>query len=158
MGSNLANSIDIDNDVFEILKEHAQPFADTPNTVLRRLLGLDQADSSSTATADTPGPRVARAAPGTLLPEREYELPILRYLDDHGGRAPSREVVEAVGAALAGRLTELDRQQLKSGDIRWENRVAFVRLRLVERGELVEKSPRGTWEISEKGRERLRAR
>jgi hypothetical protein len=151
----LTNSIDIDNDVLEILKEHAQPFADTPNTVLRRLLGLDQVD---TATGDTSGPRVARAAPGTLLPEREYELPILRYLDDHGGRAPSREVVEAVGVALADRLTELDRRQLKSGDIRWENRVAFVRLRLVERGELVEKSPRGTWEISEKGRERLRAR
>jgi restriction system protein len=80
---------------------------------------------------------------------------MLRYLDEHGGRAPSREVVEAVGATLADRLTARDRQQLKSGGIRWEKRAAFVRLRLVERGELATNSPRGTWEITDKGRERL---
>jgi restriction system protein len=65
--------------------------------------------------------------------------------------------VEAVGAALADRLTDRDKQALKSGDIRWENRAAFVRLRLVERDELARNSPRGTWEITDKGRERLRA-
>lgn len=91
------------------------------------------------------------------MPESEYEIPILRFLEERGGRAPSREVVEAVGEALDGKLTELDRQELKSGDIRWENRTAFVRLRLVERGELVKKSPRGTWEITDRGRERLQA-
>lgn len=92
------------------------------------------------------------------MPESEYEIPILRCLEERGGRAPSREVVEAVGQTLGDKLTELDKQPLKSGDIRWENRVAFVRLRLVERSELVKKSPRGTWEISDKGRERLRSK
>jgi restriction system protein len=92
-----------------------------------------------------------------LVAEREYELPILSYLDGCGGRAPSREVVEAVGRALADRLTELDNRPLQSGGIRWQKRTAFVRLRLVERGELLADSPRGTWEISDKGRERLRS-
>ncbi len=154
----MALSIDVDDEVFEVLGQHAQPFVDTPNAVLRRLLGIDTVDGPS-------GPRVrrareglARAAPGTLLPEREYELPILRYLDERGGQAASGEVIDAVGRALADKLTELDRQPLKSGDIRWENRVAWVRLRLVERGELLANSPRGTWEISDEGRERLRSR
>lgn len=145
--------IDTDDEVFEVIKKHAEPFVDTPNTVLRRLLGIDQAKGPTPETANRRG---GRAAPGTLLPESEYEIPILRYLEERGGRAPSREVVEAVGEALDVKLTELDRQPLKSGDIRWENRAAFVRLRLVERGELVRMSPRGTWEISDKGRERLR--
>jgi hypothetical protein len=149
-------SIDTDNEVFEIIKKNAEPFVDTPNTVLRRLLGIDRAKVQPGSSDDTPLEFV-RAAPGTLLPESEYEIPILRCLKERRGRAPSREVVEAVGEALGDKLTELDRQPLKSGDIRWENRVAFVRLRLIERGELVKKSPRGTWEISEKGLKRLRS-
>jgi hypothetical protein len=154
----LSRSIDIDDEVFAFIEKNGQVFVDTPNTVLRRLLGIDRVAGKPPPAAEKTGGHSARAAPGTLLPEREYELPILLYLDEHGGRAPSREVVEAVGAALADRLTEHDWQELKSGDIRWENRAAFVRLRLVERGELVKGSPRGTWEISAKGRERLRSR
>ncbi|MBA3807076.1 MAG: winged helix-turn-helix domain-containing protein [Solirubrobacterales bacterium] len=149
-------SIDADDEVFDVIKKHAEPFVDTPNTVLRRLLGLDQPQSRSTATAEA-GEPTRRAAPGSLLPESEYEIPILRFLAERGGRAPSREAVDAVGAALDSKLTELDKQALKSGDIRWENRAAFVRLRLVERGELMRGSPRGTWEISDRGRERLRS-
>jgi hypothetical protein len=151
-------SIEIDDEVFKLLRNRAEPFVDTPNTVLRRLLGIDRVKASPTKDGETTDEKPARAAPGTLLPEREYEEPILRYLDGRGGRAPSREVVEAVGKALADRLTELDKQQLRSGDVRWEKRAAFVRLRLVERGELVNNSPRGTWEISDRGRERLQSR
>src|SRR5271170_1898076 len=106
-------SIDIDDEVFEALEQHAQPFVDTtPNKVLRRLLGIGEFEESSIAVSDA-GQDGVRAAPGTLLPEREYEIPILRYLDDHGGRAPSREVVEGVGEALADKLTNADRQPLK---------------------------------------------
>jgi hypothetical protein len=150
--------IDIDDAVFAMLKRHAEPFVDTPNTVLRRLLGLDQQATPPVGSGATEsGPEDERAVPGTLVPEREYELPILRYLDRCGGRAPSREVVDAVGEALAERLTEQDRRPLKSGGIRWQKRAAFVRLRLVERGELAKDSPRGTWQISDRGRARLRS-
>jgi hypothetical protein len=92
-----------------------------------------------------------------LLPESEYELPILLYLSEHGGRAPSREVVEAIGETLADRLTDADRQPLNSGEIRWKSRIAFARLRMVEREELNGDAPRGTWEITDKGRKRVGA-
>lgn len=84
-------------------------------------------------------------------------MPILSYLEERGGRAPSREVTDAVGKALASRLTDLDKRLLQDGSIRWQKRAAFVRRRLVNRGELVKDSPRGTWEITDKGRERLRS-
>jgi hypothetical protein len=149
-------SVDTDDEVFEVIKKNAEPFIDTPNTVLRRLLGIDRAKAQPEPTAGK-ATKTGRAAPGTLLPEAEYEIPILRCLAERGGRAPSREVVESVGQVLGNKLTDLDRMPLKSGDVRWENRAAFVRLRLVERGELAKQSPRGTWEISDKGRERLRS-
>src|SRR4051794_6431478 len=41
-------SIEIDGEVWEAMKSQAEPFVDTPNDVLRRLLGLgDSPDSSA---------------------------------------------------------------------------------------------------------------
>ena len=93
-------SIDTDDEVFDVIKRHAEPFVDTPNSVLRRLLGIDHATSGPAPTTDEANRWTGRAAPGTLLPESEYEIPILRCLVERGGRAPSREVVEAVGKEL----------------------------------------------------------
>jgi len=38
----LTNTIEIDSDVMDILKQNAEPLVDTPNMVLRRFLGLDK--------------------------------------------------------------------------------------------------------------------
>lgn len=173
----MAPSIDIDEDVMDRLKLEAEPFVDTPNTVLRRLLGLGgdgqvderEAVKSEVIARVAPGahgrkprrkvqPGKHRRAPrGSLLSEAEYELPILRYIDEHGGRAPSREVVDAVGETLKDRFTEADTDTLKSGEIRWKSRTAFVRLRLVESGDLDGNAPRGTWQITDQGRARVQA-
>ena len=37
-----SKTIRIDTEVYEHLQSHAQPLSDTPNTVLRRLLGIDK--------------------------------------------------------------------------------------------------------------------
>jgi hypothetical protein len=187
----MQRSIDVDDEVYAALQRSAEAFIDTPNSVLRRVLGIDKNGSERPLAADltsnaidpiavakrvaaqrrsaskTPSPaaraagaraaKAPRAKRGTLLPESEYEIPILLYLDEHGGRAPSREVVDAVGEVLADRLTDEDKQELRSGDVRWKNRAAFVRLRLIEKQELSGEAPRGTWEITDKGRERLRS-
>lgn len=96
-----------------------------------------------------------RAARGSLLPEREYEEPLLRALVAHGGSAAASELIEDVGAALDGRLTDADRELLDSGLMRWKNRVQFVRLKLVQAGQVKKDSPRGVWEITRAGRDRL---
>jgi Mrr N-terminal domain len=174
----MPQSIEIDDDVFGALQRQAEPLIDTPNSVLRRLLLLDESNDEPSASdpADTPvrparagrsngrssrasksKAKGARAARGTLLPESEYEIPILRYLAAHDGRAPSREVIDAIGQDLAAKLTDADKESLNSGEIRWKSRAAFVRLRLVERGELNGKAPRGTWEITAKGEARVKS-
>jgi hypothetical protein len=97
-----------------------------------------------------------RAARGSLLPAAAYELPILRYLVDSGGRAPASEVVDAVGVALDDRFTAVDKDEIDSGEIRWKSRVQFVRLHLIKMGDMTREAPRGMWAITEQGQLRVK--
>lgn len=173
-------TIEIDDDVLKLLKRHAEPFVDTPNDVLRRLLldpaayiSANQAASKRlTATTIRPATRAPsklqntttrkkpvkrrRAPSNALLSEKAYELPLLDVLDAAGGRLPTREAVAAVGERVADQLTPMDHDVMNQGQERWESRVQFTRLRLVEAGLLEKNSPRGVWEISDAGRQRLK--
>jgi hypothetical protein len=184
----VSNHIEIDDDVFGVLKATAEPFVDTPNSVLRRLLGLDaggqsasatiasrKASPSSAATSQKKGgasmskastrrkaaskhpgaKKRTRAARGTLLPEDRYQMPMLRALVDAGGQAPYRDVVDAVGRELKSELLPADFETLDSGTVRWQSRLQFVRLRLIERGHLDRETPRGIWGITDAGRQAL---
>lgn len=171
----MSPNIDIDEAVFDYLKSKAEPFVDTPNSVLRRALGIDSTarpaaniaatTHSSLATPLTKAPRTpkakaaklaapkrTRAASGTLLPEDQYEMPLLHALVDAGGQAPYRDVVDAVGRDLENKLMPADFENLTSGGVRWQSRLQFVRLRLIERGYLDREAPRGIWGITDEGR------
>lgn len=175
-------NISIDDDVFDELKKNAEPLVDTPNTVLRRILGLASPVNTSDGTgvlgideiAMTSLPTVQagsevrrgrgsrpkvgrkpRAKAGSILADDQYEIPLLEIIAEHGGRAATREVLDELGTRLGERLTAVDREMLASGDIRWRNRAQFVRLRLVQRGDMVKDSPRGIWEITAQGQRRL---
>ena len=169
----MPQSIEIDDDVFEYLKQEAEPFVDTPNSVLRRLLDLESAASSASVAATdaaagsstkgssrrtkkkSSGGGRKRAPAGSILPEEEYEVPLLRALVDAGGSGPSKDITAAVGEDLDAKLTDLDRETLKSGGIRWENRIQFVRLKMIERGYMEKDTPRGIWAITDDGRKFL---
>jgi hypothetical protein len=142
--------IEVDNDVLGLLRENAEPFTDTPNSVLRRLLGIDPGGSRKDSVASAK--RKGRASPGSILPESEYEIPILQELVDRGGRGHATEITNAVGRRLADQLTDLDREKLDSGEVRWRNRVQFTRLTLKQLGLIAADSPRGIWEITDAGR------
>src|SRR5262249_31742425 len=118
----MSPTIRIDDDVFDELKKHAEPFVDTPNTVLRRLLGLGEsvegdaetelasrapvrlavapskeAQSDRRRRRRTKSSRAPRAKTGSILNESAYELPMLAIIAEHGGRAPAREVLDELG-------------------------------------------------------------
>jgi hypothetical protein len=166
----MAPTIRIDDEVFAKLQEQAEPLVDSPNSVLRRLLGLSQPNGNApvpdedavaeAAPASGRGaarmkkvklPKQRRAARGTLLAQEEYELPLLQVLLEAGGRAPSREAIDAIEPRIAEKLTEVDRDRLPSGELRWRNRTQFARLALVDSGDIKKDSPRGVWELTEKG-------
>ena len=165
--------IRIDEDVYRALQTQAEAFIDTPNTVLRRLLGLppDQAqvDPSAEPTEGSGAPKTSRrrrnrrttvprkrAPKGVLLPEPEYEIPLLESLASLGGSASAREVLEALEPRLRLKLTPMDFEVLPSGVVRWKNRAQFVRHQLIQKGDMKSGSRRGYWEISDQGRFRLK--
>jgi integrase len=95
---------------------------------------------------------IARPAP---LPRpvdlAEYEVPILAALAERGGNAPRREILGAVGEAMAHRHGAADLEELPSGEPRWQPRLSKARARLVERGWLEPTTWRGNWELTERG-------
>jgi len=169
----MSPAIRVDEDVYLALQSRAEPFVDTPNSVLRRLLELEEERSSAISpdeersqnrTKDSsrksPQPRArkkkrTRAPSGTLLRQEEYEVPLLETLEELGGGAAAGEVIEKLGQRLNGKLKPSDYASLDSGAVRWHNRAQFVRYELVQRGDMKSDSPRGVWEISDQGRRRL---
>lgn len=165
----MSHSITVDDEVYSALESAAKPFVDTPNSVLRRVLGLPEAvegpvrsESRAPGSAGKKrgekkqaGSRRTRLPKGELLPEKEYEIPILRSIEARGGAAPAAEVIEDVGRELADHLAHTDHTINDSGLVRWKSRTQFARLNLVKAGELSKDSPRGTWRITDSGRARL---
>ncbi|MCZ7529633.1 MAG: winged helix-turn-helix domain-containing protein [Acidimicrobiia bacterium] len=171
----MGQQIEVDDDVFEALQAKAEPLVDSVNDVLRRVLEIsgngatpkERTSAENGASVSTTvkesrrrrrrkGERPRRAPKGSLLPEEEYEIPILAAILELGGKAPTSEVVELVGEKLDAKLGDIDRELIGSGDVRWRNRVQFVRLKLIQRGDMSKNSPRGTWEITPQGEKRLR--
>lgn len=163
-------TVRIDHSVYELLKREAEPFIDTPNSVLRRLLGLSSGEPSDRSGAQLEGASLKKAGrvlrgfpkdrPGTgddasssarFLPREEYVGPLLVTLHESGGSAPISAAIEAVGKAVANRLTSSDKDAMASGGIRWKNRVQWVRFDLVERGLLSRDVPRGVWALTPQG-------
>ena len=62
---------------------------------------------------------------GALLPEEDFQLPLLQALSDLGGTATGPEVLDAVERLLGGRLTDRDRSPLpevrSAGGTGWDS-------------------------------------
>lgn len=140
-------TIRIDNDVWTYLKKKAEPFEDTPNSVLRRLLRLEKRSR-----------RGRRIPSGSRTPQDFYRIPILKSLVELGGKGKVGQVLNRVEKRLANTLKPVDMQKISSGMIRWRNSAMWERKAMVDEGLLSGDSPRGVWEITAKGRESMEAR
>jgi hypothetical protein len=143
--------IEVDGDVLAAIKDAAEPFVDNPNRVLRRLFELPAIEKDGTAPFPA---KIARAPRSSLLPLAEFEVAILLAVADAGGEAPRSKLMEVLRQTLEDRLTDLDREPLISGKLRWQTRVDQARNRLVKAGLL--RSPyRGVWKLTLAGAEDL---
>jgi len=135
--------IEVDEEVYQKLLKLVRSFEDTPNDVLRRLLGLEK--------------KPPKHNTGDAIPHQEYRLPILEALLEKGGRARRCEVSEIIERKMGDKFNKSDLQVLSDGQTkRWQKGVDWERLRMVKDGLLRSDSPTGVWEITEKGRKYLR--
>ena len=98
---------------------------------------------------------------GKITPQADYTLPILEALIEKGGSGKMSEVLSRVFGKMKNRLKPKDLEKTPSGAIRWKNHAQWERQRLKSEGYLKKDSPRGIWEITDKGRnlhERLKER
>jgi len=159
--------IEIDDEVYKALLGLAESFEDKPNDILRRVLGLnkmclvDEKEEEEPSLEDivktlgikdTPGSKRI-GVKGKITPVNDYYLPILESLIELGGCAQAYEVLERVREKMKDVLTEMDLEPLPSGnDLRWHNKAQWARLLMIKQGLLKNNSPRGTWEITEHGK------
>jgi len=152
--------IRIDDEVFAWLKSQARPFEDTtPNSVLRRIAGIDTAASMSLAFPDRRLRRTASGPRGEKTPQGEYRIPILQILLEEGGRADRAHVLKELERVMGDRLTDFDRQDIKSGTIRWQKSAEWEVSTMRQAGLLRPQvqSPRGVWCLTQAGEQAARA-
>ena len=90
---------------------------------------------------------------GSKTHTSEYRIPILQVLTDLGGRGKVNEILERVYKKMKDVLNSVDLEVLPSGfDFRWRNSAQWARNTMVNQGLLEKDSPRGIWEITEKGK------
>jgi hypothetical protein len=153
-------TIRIDNDVFEALKSLAEPFVDTPNSVIRRLLDENGvAPMSATETLSAKKPKSVdvenvSAGKDALTPQSIYEVFLLHVLSGKpNGRATKAEASRDVIALMKSRgfIGSAELQRVSTGETRAENTIAWGRNALKDRGLISKQSAKGTWELTVKG-------
>ncbi|GAB4324081.1 MAG: winged helix-turn-helix domain-containing protein [Candidatus Zixiibacteriota bacterium] len=103
---------------------------------------------------------LGRLRRGLRTPERDYQQPILEVLAEMGGSGETSTVLDRVGERMKSVLKKVDYDVLaSSSDMpRWRNAAQWARNAMVQDGLLKQNSPRGTWELSEKGWQAVRER
>ncbi|WP_218668971.1 winged helix-turn-helix domain-containing protein [Variovorax sp. KK3] len=153
-------TIRIDDDVLEMLKKLAEPFVDTPNSVIRRLLEGQNASPKKAppaAVEATPAITVKvkpKSSRGSLTPQPTYEDFLLHTLaSQFKGRASKDEVTKAVVDLMESRgiLGRPDYEEVTTGETKAVNTIAWARNALKERGLISHLSSRGTWELTPAG-------
>jgi len=90
-----------------------------------------------------------------MLPkQKDIEVPLLEALIEIGGEGKPKDIYPLVTKRFP-QITDDDlAENTKSGNNRWKNHIQFARLNLVLKGE-IDKSVRGIWKITNKGRDRV---
>lgn len=141
--------IRISDATFARLQSYARPLEDTAEDVVR--LALDALDKIKGIKAVPPAPKKTRRR-GTKTPQRDFRVPLMKILLELGGTAEVKDIRERLLPMMKAKLTEDDFEPVSSGEERWWNAACWERNDLVKEGLFRADSPRGVWELSDKGR------
>ena len=140
-------TIHISDATFKQLQELGEVLIDTPETVIQGLIRDHGAKPNGKRQGRTV-PQGRRARKGEKTPNEAFYDPIIKVLHDAGGRLATADAVDRVGELMHERLNEIDRQPLKTGELRWRNTVRFARNDLVTQRKLDNDSDFGFWELA----------
>ena len=140
----------------ERLKSWAEPLEDTVESAIAK--ALDAADiarsqpaqerpNRDTAQSVTP----KRRPPRRGLPQKTFRQPLLEAIHEMGGSARTVDLRPDMKRRMASVLLPGDKERVSTGEERWWNAICWERSALVKEGYIRDDSPRGTWELSEKG-------
>lgn len=137
------------------LQKWAVPLEDTADSTLAKVLTAAERHCTQTGASGPSHPiRPERPTAGPRqgkLPQKAFRRPLLEALRDMGGRAHVRDLRPVMEERMKLHLLPGDLALLSSGEPRWWNATQFERYALKEEGYLRDDSPRGVWELSEKG-------
>lgn len=138
------------------LKKWAEPLEDTTESAFVKVLNaaeetLDAKVGEATAQKQEAVRPTRRGKPQDKLPEKEFRRPLLEVLHEMGGKARVDELRPVLEKSIAPRLRAGDYEPVSTGDPRWWNAACWARNGLKRDGHLRDDSPRGLWELSEKG-------
>ncbi|MBL9154199.1 MAG: winged helix-turn-helix domain-containing protein [Verrucomicrobiales bacterium] len=120
----------------------------------------DLRDKASPAVQEIVSKRFfGKSKKGEITPHEAYCRPLLEVLVEMGGSGKTKIVLDRLGEKMKPVLKPKDyeSQESDSKTIRWRNTAQWARNQMAnEDGRMRSDSPRGIWEISEKGRKWLR--
>ena len=146
-------TIRVEDDVFEGLKELAEPFVDTPSSVIRTL--LEEKGILKRASAATRAPAPKSNASSELTPQSVFEQFLLFVLDeDFKGKGDKRSVTQTVVERMSkrGMISAADLEFVSTGETKAENTISWGRNARKDRGLISDSSARGIWELTPEGR------
>jgi predicted CopG family antitoxin len=149
-------TIRINDEVYKALKNMAEPFEDSPNDVIERLLRGKGGPVRSVLAHDVGSRKLTRHRRGEATRKEAYRPNILRALVEMGGRGEAADVLKLVERMMSGTLNRFDHGSVSTGEERWRNFARFEKADMVREGLLRPNSPHGIWELTEKGRQHLR--
>lgn len=142
-------TIRIDQEVFQGLQKLAQPFVDSPNLVIRRMLVERGLLPPTVDDARSP-----RRSPHALTPQAVYEKYLLVVLArQFDGRGHKRDVTHAIVKRMMkdGHIGAADQELVSTGETKAENTITWARNALKQRGYLSRATQRGIWELTPEG-------
>ncbi len=146
----------ISEETMERLKKWAEPLVDTTESAFVKVLNAAEEALDAERGVATPKKPEAVRQPRRRqlqdkLPEKELRRPLLEILYELGGKARVEELRPLLETRIAPRLRPGDYEPVSTGDPRWWNAACWARNGLKKDGHLRDDSPRGLWELSEKG-------
>jgi restriction endonuclease Mrr len=141
--------IRISDGLFKEVQKYAEPLVDNFETALWKALR-----SVNKGNVEVPV-KMTSTRTANLTRQKEFWKPILETIVSKGGKADAQAVVDEVESKMKSRLKSGDYETNTDGTTKWSKAVHFQRLEMVHQGLLEHNSPRGTWQITDRGRQWL---